>query len=258
MADDSRLAYVQARLQARHGDRPGPDDWRVVEASADLAHYLEALKRTGMHRWSAGLSPDATPEALEREFREAWLACVDEVAGWMDKDWKQAVDWLRWLPYLPAIEHLLGPRRVPPWMRSDPVMRPLAFDDPARRRQALSSLPFAALDPGEEGSRGLVDAWLEAWRGKLPAHADDERVALERLVSLVTAHLEAMRQDIGSGSGARLALRERLVRSTRRSAGRMAAVFAHLCISGLDLERARAGVMARRLMPRRPEGRSWA
>jgi hypothetical protein len=46
MASDPRSAYLQARLQARHGDRPSAEDWRLLEASAELSHYMDAVRRT--------------------------------------------------------------------------------------------------------------------------------------------------------------------------------------------------------------------
>jgi hypothetical protein len=258
MADSPRFAYVQARTQARHGERPGPEDWRVAEASADLAHYLEALKRTGLQRWLAALSADMPPEAIEREIRASWLTCVDETAAWAPGPWRPALAWLRWLAYLPAIEHLLGPRKVAPWMREDPILRGVAFDDPGRRRQALAGLPLSALDPGEDGRTGVVQAWLAEWRRRIPGDRTHDRQALELLVRRVGEHVAAMREGPGSGNAPRLALKDRLTRMLRREAGRIGTVFAHLGLTGLELERARAGVLARRLMPDRPEGRSWA
>ena len=198
------------------------------------------------------------PEAIERELRAAWTGCVDEVAGWVPEDWRPAVSWLRWLPYLPAVDHLLGPRSVPPWMRADPVMRALAFDDPARRRQALAGLGLKALDPGDGNAPRVDEAWQAEWLRRLPDASDEDRAALERILRRAGAHISAMREASGSGNVHRQSLRERLVRVFRGNTGRMGAVFAHLGITGLDLERARAGVMARRLMPGRTEGRSWA
>ncbi|HRP86817.1 MAG TPA: hypothetical protein PLS34_04770, partial [Gammaproteobacteria bacterium] len=72
MADDARLAYLQAGLQARLGDRPAADERRVAEASIDLSHYLEALRRSSLKRWIGDLNPDMAPEAVERQLRAAW------------------------------------------------------------------------------------------------------------------------------------------------------------------------------------------
>jgi len=258
MADTPRIAYVQSRLQARLGELPRPEDWRVAEASADLSHYLEALRRTGLQRWVGALAAGMAPEAIERELRAAWKGCVDEVAGWVPDDWRPAVSWLRWLPYLPAVDHLLGPRSVPPWMRADPVLRPLAFDDPARRRQALEGLGLEALDPGDGRGPRVHEAWRAEWQRRLPDGTGHDRATLELIARRVENHLAAMRDASGPGNPHRQSLREQLVRMFRRHTGHMGAVFAHVGITGLDLERARAGILARRLMPGRTEGRSWA
>ena len=66
MTSAAQLAYLQARLQARHGDRPSPDDWRMAEASADLSHYLDALGRTSLKRWVSDLHQEMAPEVIER------------------------------------------------------------------------------------------------------------------------------------------------------------------------------------------------
>lgn len=258
MADSPRIAYVQSRMQARLGELPRSEDWRVAEASADLSHYLEALRSTGLQRWTGALAAGMEPEVLEREFRAAWTGCVDEITGWVPGEWRPAVAWLRWLPYLPALDHLLGARNVPPWMRTDPVMHRIAGDDPARRRQALASAGLAPLAPDDGKGPGVVEAWRTEWRHRLPPTETRDRAVLERLARTVTDHLEVMREATGPGHSHRRLLRDSLLRLFRRSTGRMAAVFAHLGITGLDLDRARAGVMTRRLMPDRTEGRSWA
>ncbi|MEJ2515940.1 MAG: hypothetical protein P8080_06195 [Gammaproteobacteria bacterium] len=259
MADDPRVAYVQARLQSRHGDRPGTEDWRIAETSADLAHYLDAIKRTSLRRWVAGVDPDAAPEAMEREFRAAWRACVDEVSGWSPPPWKPAVSWLKWLPDLPAVEHLLRGNPPPRWMRSDPVLKPLAHEDPERRREALSDSPLAPLFFNETAGDGatVIRAWLDELLTRLPDQ-DADRAALEGLLDRVFSHRRDMAEATDSGNALRLQLHDQLIRQFRRHSGRMTAAFVHLGIAGLDLERVRAGVMARRLLPDQPEGRSWA
>lgn len=86
MADDARLAYLQARLQARHGDRPATDEWRMAEAGTDLSHYLEAIRRTSLKRWVGDINPDMAPEAIERHLRAAWRDNVDQLAEWAPDD----------------------------------------------------------------------------------------------------------------------------------------------------------------------------
>lgn len=260
MAEDARFAYLQARLQARHGDRPSPDDWRVVEASADLSHFLDALRRTVLKRWIGDINEQMEPEAIERQFRTAWRDAVDQAADWAPKEWRPAVNWTRWLPELPAIDQMLRGAKVAPWMRADPVMRELAFDEIPRRREALAESPLAPLAAAEAPSGPHVaDAWVTEWRRRLPAEGRNPDGELAQILAHLRMHVEAMRSsDEQDGRQLRNSLGVRVARRFRRGAGTAVALFSHLVLDGLELERVRAGVMARRLLPVRAEGRSWA
>lgn len=267
MAEDSRFAYLQARLQARHGERPSGDDWRLAESSADLSHYLEAVRRTALKRWLGEVNHEMSPEAIERHLRGAWREAVDTIAGWSPEDWRDAVEWLRWLPELPAVTHLLHGERVPPWMRADPVTREFAFEEDARLRDSLSEQPLAPLlaaDPRTCGT-SVISAWIDEWRRRLPGAgycggaSGEERRRLDQMLEQVQAHIEAMRAtEQDDGRPWRNALAGRLLRHFRYGAGTAVALFAHLALDGLELERLRAGVITRRLLPERAEGRSWA
>lgn len=297
MAEDPRLAYLQARLQARHGERPSGDDWRLAESSADLSHYLEAVRRTALKRWLGDVNHEMPAEAIERHLRAAWREGVDAVAAWSPADWRAAVEWLRWLPELPAVAHLLNGERVPPWMRDDPVTREFAFEEDARLRDALSEqalAPLLAADPAADPAANTANtataaseaapsrtsarrsktpataspvarAWIDEWRRRLPkagycrSATAEERRRLAAMLAEVQEHVEAMRaSEEADGRALRNALAARLLRHFRHGAGSAVALFAHLALDGLELERLRAGVVARRLLPERAEGRSWA
>ena len=275
MTSAPQLAYLQSRLQARHGDRPTPDEWRMAEASADLSHYLDALGRTALKRWVSDLHPEMAPEVIERLLRAAWRHDVDEAARWSPQDWQAAVEWLRWLPDLPAIAHLLRGEQVPPWMRDDPVLREFAFEAPQRRAEALAALPLAPLaaafasatpDTADRrtaelapASNDVTAAWLQAWRTRVPGKRDELPADLATLLETVRDHLAAMRAGAEAvGQVLRHALAAKLARRFRHGAGTAVALFSHLLLEGLALERVRAGILARRLLPERPEGRSWA
>lgn len=255
MAESPRLAYAQARVQSRHGLRPQPDDWRIVESTAGAGPYLDALRQTGLAARLKGMDATAEPEALERGFRVAWREAVAEHAAWSPPEWQPAVEWLAVLPDLPAVAHLLAGGKVPPWQRKDPVLGGLAWDEPGRRREAVQASPFAELAGGDGEPVAL--RWVEAWRRRLPeAAAGDE--ALGELPSLLLAHLAAMAEPDADGRELRRTLRAELERRLRRGAGTMLAVFTHLLLEGLELERARGGLLLRRVLPDRTEGRSWA
>jgi hypothetical protein len=198
------------------------------------------------------------PEVIERLLRVAWRAHVGQVAAWAPQGWRAAVEWLGMLPDLPALEHLVRDGSVAPWMRVDPVLREFALDEPQRRRDALTASPLSELLPtGDAPPKSIAEAWLDAWCRRLPAGEPD--AGLTQLLALVRNHVEAMRgADEADGRPLRNALAARVARRFRRTAGTPTALFAHLVLDGLELERVRAGVMARRLMPARAEGRSWA
>jgi hypothetical protein len=259
MAEDARFAYLQARLQARHGDRPSLDDWRLAESSADLSHFLDALRRTSLKRWIAEINHEMEPELIERLLRAAWRSNVDQVASSSPEAWRAAVEWMRWLPDLPAIEHLLRGGKVAPWMRADPVLRELAFDEPHRRREALAALPLGAIQPDKDALPRVLEAWVEEWLRRLPAEGRRAGGEIEQMREFVQAHLGAMRDAaVAEGRTLRNDLANRFARRFRQGAGTPVALFAHLVLDGLELERVRAGVITRRLMPVRAEARSWA
>ncbi|MGD9388586.1 MAG: hypothetical protein PVI87_10220, partial [Gammaproteobacteria bacterium] len=86
-----------------------------------------------------------------------------------------------------------------------------------------------------------------------------QREELEALLEEVRKHVDAMRASPEpDGRTLRNALAAAQARRFRRAAGTVVAVLAHVVLDGLELERVRAGVMARRLLPERPEGRTWA
>jgi hypothetical protein len=255
VAESPRLAYAQARVQSRHGLRPQPDDWRMAESTTGAGPYLDALRQTSLAAQLKGMDASAEPEALERGFRAAWREAVAEHADWGPAEWQPAVQWLAVLPDLPALAHLLAGGKVPPWLRADPVLGALAWDEPGKRREAVHGSPFAALAGGDD--HPVMLRWVEAWRDRLPDTAAGDE-ALEALLRRLLAHFAAMAEPDADGRLLRRELRAELERRLRHGAGTMLAVFCHLLLEGLDLERARGGLLLRRVLPDRPEGRSWA
>ncbi len=151
MSADPHWRYVQARLQARHGDRLQEADWRALEAAQTADAFLERSRATSLRRFTEQLSAGMSSHAIERALRGAWRAYVDEVAGWLPTAWRPAVLWTALLPDLPAIDALLK-GEAPAWTKQDPALALFTETDPAQRLAALQDSPFAPLLPAEDES----------------------------------------------------------------------------------------------------------
>lgn len=261
MAESARFGYLQARLQARHGQRPSPDDWRLLEASADLVHFIDGVRATPLKRWVRAVSSDSSALEIEAVMRMAWRDAVEQAAGWPPQAWRDSILWLRWLPELPALAHLLSGLAPPPWMRVDPVMKHLAGDNPEACLEALKRSPLAPMGLALQAHGDVIRAWAEVWRQLQPDDAPEAVQAdLEALRDTLDRHLRTMAAVEAETDGQRLraALAERLTRHFRRGAGTVTALLAFLGLEGLELERLRANLVTRRLLRPLAEGRSWA
>lgn len=83
--------YAQARLQSRHGSRPGAADWRRLHASGSLEHFLDACGRTGLAPWVAELHPGQDAHVTDSALAAAFERYEDEVASWLPSRWQSSV-----------------------------------------------------------------------------------------------------------------------------------------------------------------------
>jgi hypothetical protein len=261
MAESAHLGYLQARLQAGYGSRPDADDWRLLEASADLQHYIDALRSTALKRWVRGISPDSSAIEIERTVRANWRDVVARLAAWAPPEWREAVLWFQWLPELPGLAHLLDGGSVQPWMLADPVASAYAMDSVP---EVLNALETTEMAPLSASLRQSPDAWA-AWRGILQSLMPSDlpvmtQQGLAALEAVIQEHAGFMRsaEPLQDGQELRAGLRAQLGRVFRRASGTVVALFAYLGIEALELERVRAGLVTRRLLKRVPEGMTWA
>ncbi len=261
MAESARIGYLQARLQARHGQRPTEEDWRLIESSVDLLHYLDGVRATALKRWVRGVSPDSSAAEIEMLLRANWRDGVVRAAAWAPDAWREMLLWCRWLPELPVLAHLLDGGGVRAWMRSDPIISSFAFDDPGACLSALADTDLAPMQPLLEAGQSVPSAWQAVLRDLAPGKVSSRTgEALEQLDRLLEAHRAAMRAapPDGDGQALRHDLGARFERLFRRAAGSAAVVFAFLGLEALEAERVRAGLVTRRLLRRVPEGLTWA
>lgn len=255
----SKFDYIQARLQARHGQRPGEDRWRLMESATDLGSYLQYARATALSPWVQHLPPQADVHQIERSLRQSWYTYATEVAGWAPGEWRPAIRWTAYLVDLPHIAHLARGGSVRPWMLEDPRLAPLAMEDFQRRREALAASPYSETAGAIAANRSPVEAWLDSWEEIWPA--SESVPALQALRLLLGSHIQGIQQETESqpiGPALRRQFAERLTAVFRRESGRIGAVFAHLALMLLDLERLRGGLVLRALFPDPQERPQWA
>ncbi|MFW5924942.1 MAG: hypothetical protein ACOC9O_02835 [Myxococcota bacterium] len=265
MTSSMTFEYAQARLQSRHGARLDRATWIRLFTSRDLSHFLESARRTALQPYLQHLDARADSHGIERGLRREVREHIEEVAGWVPSRWRPSVRFTRWLVDLPAVARLLEDGPPPTWTLEDPVLAPFAADDLDARRGALLASELAFLVPsgpggGEPGDREPRAVFLETWRGLLPALPSGGRAEALALAGEVEAHLEEMEavEDRVDGWNLRVKLEVDLARRVRRQSARPVAVFAHLLLFALEIERLRGALVRRALFPHVPADPSWA
>lgn len=244
MSSAPRWSYVQARLQARNGDLLTDLDWHALESAKSIEHFIDRTRATSLRRYTAPLNAAMTSHAVERLLRQAWRAYVAEIADWVPADWRAAVLWVAVLADLPAVDALLKGAGAA-WIAQDPVLADLADAD--RRAAAFTKSQLAPLLPAESREAKIGARWSMHWRALWPAGTRDK--GLDRFVATVATHYDLLARASERQSSApyRRDLAQKLTRLFRRHGASPVAVFAHLALVALELERLR-GNLVRRLL----------
>ena len=243
MAPTPKLAYAQARLQARYGERLAEPDWRRLEAARSPAHFLELARSTALAPWAALVAADMDPHAIERRLRAAWRDTVEEVAAWLPERWRGAVLLFAMLPELPIRDHVARGQPRPLWLDQDDALREVRAGETER----------------SAGETNVGRDWLARWRALRPALPSAETKALDGLALRFFARFEVPNGGMPEFPyrPARSALESAALRAFRRHAGTPVAVFAYLLLATLDFERFR-GALAERKLFATPDERSAA
>jgi hypothetical protein len=246
------LEYAQARLSARHGQRPDELAWRRIEPLRELAALLDAASASALGVWLGGIDPTSTPHQVERVLRTHWRALVAEVAAWMPEAWQPAVRWCAVAADLPVVQHLARGEAPPSWMADDAVYRELGEREAAGFGAAPAEGLFAPLRPAWPEPVRLGSAWIAEWRRRLPTHAGDDPTLLDELARVLQRHLAAFRDPaVHDGWPLRRALEARLTLLFRRAMLDPAVAFVFLALAALDLERLRGELVRRAAFPGR-------
>jgi hypothetical protein len=234
-------SYVQARLQARHGERLTEGDWRVLEAVRSPDHFIDRARATALRRFSERLNTGMSSHAIERELRNAWRDYVAEVASWCPPNWRQPILWCAPLADLPSFAALLR-GEAPHWVQQDTAL--VTFLELVQGATIRS--PLDVLLPGSKREPTLAGRWYARWRPLWPQSARECR-PLTALVNTVKAHVA--RLDLAGPQDTSVAYRRALAQAVsrmfRRHGATPIAVFCHLALVALDLERLRGGLVRR-------------
>lgn len=253
MRQDSDWYYIQARLQARHGERLQEADWLVLEAAQSPEHYLERARSTSLRRFTEHLSAQLSGHAIERALRVEWRTYVNEVAVWVPQPWKPSVRWVTYVPDLAVLEHLLA-GQTPDWAREDPVYAPLTAIDPRVRGSSLVGTPLYPLARPRHSTNTVAVLWLRHWRTLWPSGSVRQHQGLDDLVALIASRGG---QSAAGGTGDASSIRRAdllgaVVRLFRRHGATAVAMFSALLLLALDLERLRGGLVRRCLFVSAP------
>ena len=249
MNSPADFAYAQARLQARHGQRPGKEVWQQLQGSGDLASFLLVVRRTTLRQWVLGMNIRNSIHEIEQSLRDQLRTYIDDVAAWQPAEWGESVRWVRYLVDLPALQHLLSGNTAPGWLLNDPILRNYASEEKERRLEAIMLSDYSHLAEGWQKGQSLPDAWLEHWLHIAPAHAMKE-TGVKQIIRL---YQENFLSSAGSASPVteqqRFTLHNQLTKLFRRYSFQATATYAHIGLVALDLEKLRRGLVSRALFP---------
>lgn len=211
------FAYVQARIQARYGERPQRVVWTNLAQATNYGRYLQQATAGGFGRWLGKLGANSGSHAVEISLREGYREHVREVARWMPPVWRDATLWFALLVDMEQLRRILGEGSLPEWSDDDPFLRRVSADP------GDWPLPILANDGNE--SRGIAGRWRSHWQGAWPTLPARDMTALMELAKIMP--VAAFQESVA----------ERLERLFRHQAGRPVAVFAWLALVLMDLLR---------------------
>jgi hypothetical protein len=247
MSAAASFAYMQARVQARHGMRPDARVWSRLQGIVDIGNYLHAAQQTTLAPWVSGLHSIQGSHDIEHVLRRQFRDYIDQVAHWLPARWAGTVRWITHLPDMPALLHLLSGEAAPAWMLDDARLRPLASENASVRSEAMLDSEWRYLVLAREHGMALVDAWVENWQRQWP-ESTRLHVGMTHLGNLFLGHIKMLRANHGGTTPQqREFLIPQLHAAFRRYSFQPAAACAHLALVALDLEKLRGELVSRAL-----------
>lgn len=239
MDEGAKFAYMQARIQARHGDRLTPEQWRQLDACRDAGRYLQLARASNLGHWVRHFAAHEDPAQWERSLRADWNQNLLALAEWVPERWRPAMLWLQSLPWLPAINHLLSGERSTRWMTDDPLFADFDLSSDAAFRESLDQSAWAPLVANWDQARP-VESWVSAWRTSWPGSNKSTVMLLEQACDDIAATWRAPDTYFGEWHDA---LEKQFIRMLRRRPRTILAMIGHLGIVSLDMTHLRAGLL---------------
>lgn len=233
-------------MQARLGQRVLPEDLQRARAARDLPAYLQQVRTTSLARHVARIAPGMDVHEVERRLRDEWGATVEEVARWLPARWRAATLWLRWLPYLAALQKLARGGRAAAWTREDPVLARIIAAEPGSRAGVLGGTVLQPLQAAVAEHGDVKQAWLTHWRSLWP-DGPAAVAGLERLVGEAATVADSLRlaPPQASSEDALRAFARRLLQAFRRHPLSPVAAYAFLGLEALDQHELRGAITMR-------------
>ena len=242
------FAYVQTRLQARHGNRPDERTWQRLETFKELAGYLQNARRTVLRPWVLGFHEHDDYHTLEISLIRQYRFYINEIAFWQPQQWQKAVHWLKQLPDLPALQHLLTGNTALTWMLDDPRLKLFSTTNPEQRIEYMKQSDYAPLIQAWQSGTTLTDAWVQHWQSLWHEKKSPHIQPLLQLITLLYQHLDNFRHSpLTRTWQTREILNRQLTSMFRKYNYQPVAAFIHLALVALDIERLRGDIMQRSL-----------
>ena len=245
----SQFAYSQARLHARHGMRPDEQAWRELETQQLLANFLQNARRSSLRPWVLNMHANDDWHQLEENLLRQVLDYIDVVASFQPPAWRAAVRWVKQLLLLPTMHYLLAGEAVPEWMCRAPWLKAFASVEMSQRLAALRDTENRPLVEAWQQNTPLLQAWQQHWQSRWPSHAPGVAQPLTELSQLLATHQSTFAQQSAHPWQAREKLADKLTSLFRRYPRQPVAVFIHLALVALDMERLRGNILQRAIFP---------
>jgi hypothetical protein len=244
MRDSSRIAYAQARVQARFSTRPTEAFWRELEAGRELPHLLEIVRPSSLGAALGSVAATANGHALEAQLRRHWVGACDEIAAWYPPDWQGAMRWLSWLPWVAGLQWLAQDRPAPSWMAGAPYFDGLVATEAEQAQgKRLPEGPLAPLATAYAAGEDLAPAWRSHWRSQWPTADVQLLRGLGRLDAALEAFLPGTMDPQSAPFDVAVEIAQAAIRRVfRRFAGTPVAGMALLLLLALDHLRLRAAL----------------